>query len=83
MGDGVTVGVGDGVMLGDGVILGVAVDPSSSAFCGMLQAVKSAISQNPSRVFFPVMLLLILANEGAVNLIAFPFSKGRKLSPML
>ena len=68
------VGVGDGVTLGDGVRLGVAVGPSS-AFCGNVQADKSAMSQMPSRIFFPIMPQLILVNDGAVNLIALPSLK--------
>ena len=72
MGDGVMVGVGDGVMLGDGVRLGVAVGPKS-AFWGRLQALIIAITHNPSRSFFIVMPLLILVNDGAVNLITVLF----------
>ena len=69
IGDGVTVSVGDGVRLGEGVRLGVAVGPKR-AFGGRLQALSNAISHNPKRVFLKVMPLLILVNDGAVNLIA-------------
>ena len=61
------VGVGDGVMLGEGVKLGVALGPKKEVGL-ILHAPNRESIHNPKRSFLKSMRLLIMGNEGTVNL---------------